>query len=62
MNSNYGESSNKYGTQSGKKGSVFPKDREHVSTMMGKKILEVGRKAAKSTFSAFKNQIKNGKK
>ncbi|KZV23185.1 hypothetical protein F511_05024 [Dorcoceras hygrometricum] len=62
MNSNYGDSSDKYGTSSGKKGSVLPKEREHVSTMMGKTIAEVGSKAAKLTFNAFKNQIKNGKK
>ncbi|PIN16491.1 hypothetical protein CDL12_10857 [Handroanthus impetiginosus] len=44
-----------------KKGSVLPKDREHVSTMVGKKIAEVGGKAVKSAVNAVKKHNDKGK-
>ncbi|KZT75650.1 hypothetical protein F511_47325 [Dorcoceras hygrometricum] len=58
MNPNNGESS-RYG--SGKKGGVIPRERDHVSTMVGKKIVEYGEKAAKSTAEAFKTHKNKNK-
>ncbi|KAG8378189.1 hypothetical protein BUALT_Bualt08G0112000 [Buddleja alternifolia] len=57
--SSRGENNN-YGSQSDKKGSVVPKDRKHVSTMVGEKIVEVGEKAVKSAVKAVKNHNKKG--
>lgn len=39
-----------------KAGSVFPKRREHVSTMMGKKMAKVVRKACKYVASSLKSR------
>lgn len=57
MNSNNGGSS----SSGGKKGSVVPKEKQHVSTMVGKKIAEMGEKAAKSAANAVKNHNNKGK-
>ncbi|KAL0343576.1 UNVERIFIED_CONTAM: hypothetical protein Sangu_1245000 [Sesamum angustifolium] len=48
-------------SSNGKKGCVIPKEREHVSTMVGKKIAEVGEKAVKSAVNAVKNHNNKGK-
>ncbi|KAL8481930.1 hypothetical protein ACS0TY_028177 [Phlomoides rotata] len=46
---------------SNKTGSVIPKERPHVSTMVGKKIAEAGGKAAKTVANAVKNHNNKGK-
>lgn len=58
MNPNNGESS-KYG--SGNKGSVIPKEKEHVSTKMGKQIAKYGEKAVASAVGAVKTHKNKGK-
>ncbi|KAL2467791.1 Serine/threonine protein kinase [Forsythia ovata] len=47
--------------RSGQNGSVFPKEKKHVSTMVGKKIAEAGKKAKKAVESAVDDAVKNHK-
>ncbi|KAL2467786.1 O-acyltransferase [Forsythia ovata] len=61
MNSNRGEGGSSSATRSGKNGSVFPKEKEHVSTMVGKKIAEVAKKAVESAIDAVNKHNKKGK-
>ncbi|PIN08695.1 hypothetical protein CDL12_18726 [Handroanthus impetiginosus] len=43
------------------KGSVFPGKKKHVSTMVGKKMVEVGEKAVKSAVNAVKKHNEKSK-
>ncbi|KAL2456208.1 GA-binding protein subunit beta-2 like [Abeliophyllum distichum] len=54
-------SSSSNATKSGKNGSVFPKEKEHVSTKVGKKIAETGKKVVESAVDAVKKHNGKGK-
>lgn len=57
----YKEENSSNVTRSGNNGSVFPKEKEHVSTMVGKKIAESCEKVVESVVDAVKKRKNKGK-
>ncbi|CAA2969673.1 Hypothetical predicted protein [Olea europaea subsp. europaea] len=55
------DSSSNSAPRSGKNGSIIPKGKEHVSTMMGKKIADAGKKVVESAAGAVKKHNNKGK-